>query len=343
MPEERILVLSIDRDDDIGEKAGIGGPIIGRKAVLSTIEKFGLADPEDTDLNNLFETLRVYDELSGRHKTEVAVLTGCRPTGFKSDKKISAQLEAVLKKFNATGAVIITDGSEDEHVIPVIQSAVPILSVKRIVVKQSEQLESTYYKIKDFINESAENPQMARMIFGLPAMVLLLLGIFGMEGLRVVIALLGVYLIIKGFRLESTVGNGINEMRNSFTNHRFSFFMYILALALGCLAAYRGYNHLYEWLNMGAFEAAAAFISGSVYLFWLAFSAAWIGNHLTGRSKKKRSKIAAFPVFGLALSVIIYSSSQLILTPAISMVTLVVSVAVGFTLLAAALLLEWKA
>ncbi len=42
----------------------------------------------------------------------------------------------------------MSDGAEDESIVPIIQSRVKIDSVRRVVVKQSEHLESTFYVIK---------------------------------------------------------------------------------------------------------------------------------------------------------------------------------------------------
>ena len=41
----RTLVLPVDRDNDLGVKAGIRGPVIGRKATLRAVIKLGIADP----------------------------------------------------------------------------------------------------------------------------------------------------------------------------------------------------------------------------------------------------------------------------------------------------------
>src|SRR5438132_1208262 len=49
----KTLVLCVDRDDDIGVKTGIRGPIVGREGNLAAATKLGLADPEDSDVNAL--------------------------------------------------------------------------------------------------------------------------------------------------------------------------------------------------------------------------------------------------------------------------------------------------
>jgi putative membrane protein len=335
---DRIVVISIDRDNDLGDKAGVDGPVIGREKVLDAATKLGLKDAEDTDFNSMFEAIRVYDELKKQHDSEICVLTGDRDVGVKSDMKITHQLEGVLKHFRANLAVLVSDGSEDEQVIPVIQSRIPILSVKRVVVRQSEELESTYFKIKDFIKESLDNPKMSRLVFGLPAIALLLTAIFGSEGWRAVMGLLGVYLLIKGFRLESYVMGATNELRDSFTRKRLAFFLYMLGIVFTGLAAYRGYAAVADWLVMGFFETAAAFLFASVFLFWVAGTIAWVGRGISKGSPVRN--VAPIPIFGFAMAMVISNGSNLILQPELPIYNFIFSIVLGFILLFAAVYIE---
>ncbi len=41
-------------------------------------------------------------------------------------------------------AVVVSDGEDDETLIPVIQGKVPILSIQRIIVRQSRSVEYSY-------------------------------------------------------------------------------------------------------------------------------------------------------------------------------------------------------
>ena len=45
----KLLVICIDRDDDIGKKAGIVSPVVGRNACLDAAQRLALEDPEDDD------------------------------------------------------------------------------------------------------------------------------------------------------------------------------------------------------------------------------------------------------------------------------------------------------
>ncbi|MCD6434201.1 MAG: DUF373 family protein, partial [Candidatus Diapherotrites archaeon] len=116
--KKKLLVLCIDRDDDIGKKTNIRGPIIGRKANLEAATKLILADPGESDANCIFAAVKTYDELKRNFKVEIATLTGHSKHGLKADEEINKQLEKVLKKFNAKDFVLVTDGKEDEQVIP---------------------------------------------------------------------------------------------------------------------------------------------------------------------------------------------------------------------------------
>ncbi|HOL40489.1 MAG TPA: DUF373 family protein, partial [Methanospirillum sp.] len=73
----RTLVLNIDRDDDIGFKASIDSPLIGRSACLDAAVRLALADPEDSDVNAIFQAVSTYDKLiADGEEAEVAVIGG---------------------------------------------------------------------------------------------------------------------------------------------------------------------------------------------------------------------------------------------------------------------------
>ena len=48
---------------------------------------------------------------------------------------------------------MISDGAEDEQILPIIQSRINVSSVQRVIVKQSETAESTYYILKRTFDE----------------------------------------------------------------------------------------------------------------------------------------------------------------------------------------------
>src|SRR3989304_7565378 len=72
----KALVLCVDRDDDIGIKTGIKGPLIGRDDNLAAALKLGLADPEDSDVNALLSAISTYDDLV-KQGVDAEVATSC--------------------------------------------------------------------------------------------------------------------------------------------------------------------------------------------------------------------------------------------------------------------------
>ena len=145
----KTLVLCIDRDDDLGRKAGIKGPIIGREDNLKAATALALADPEDSDANAIFASISLYDRLKKEGKDVViATLTGSENVGMKSDEIIAKQLDIVIKELKPDDIIFVSDGSEDEYVLPIITSRRPIKHIRKVIVKQSQNIESTYYIIK---------------------------------------------------------------------------------------------------------------------------------------------------------------------------------------------------
>ena len=338
---DRILVLNIDRDNDLGEKIKVKGPVMGRENVLRTGTELGLKDPESSDFNGIFEAVKVYDDMKKQYNVEIAVLTGDRDVGIKSDRIIGEQLKSVLSKFQANFVVLVTDGSEDEHVLPVIQSKVPILSVKRVVVRQADELQSIYFKVKDFVHETLEDPKVSRLLFGIPAIALIIYAIFGFEGWRLILGVVGVYLFLRGFRLDRYVLRIFGELESSFEKRRFAFFGYVVGMAFAALATYRGYFGALAQSGMGIFEIAAGFIIESVYLYFMGGSIAWVSRNVSVKKRSAR-RIAAIPLFAFAMSLVAYTAADLILTPASTGLNFILSIVAGFGMLLAAIILEWK-
>ena len=140
----KTLILNIDRDDDFGRKGQVKSPIIGAQNNLDAANKLGMADPEDSDVNAIFYALSIYESLKKEGKdVEIATLCGDISVGVKSDQRLAEQLEQVLKETNAQEAILISDGAEDEYILPIIQSRLKINSVQRVNVKQSKQLEDS--------------------------------------------------------------------------------------------------------------------------------------------------------------------------------------------------------
>ena len=58
----KVIVICIDRDDDIGIKGGLETPIIGKEACVNAGTRLAIEDPEDSDCNAIFGAVKSYDE-----------------------------------------------------------------------------------------------------------------------------------------------------------------------------------------------------------------------------------------------------------------------------------------
>ncbi len=214
---ERILVLCVDRDDDLGMKAGINTPILGRKENVNAAASLALRDPEEADANAMFEAVRIYDNLKkstkGQEEYEVATIAGSDLEGVEADRQLVSELTEILNEFPATDVILVTDGYTDEMVLPLIESRVPVTSVRRIVIQHSKSIEETAALFSRYMKILVENPRYSRMILGLPGILFIVLGTLAFipQGLDYAIPALGVivgaFLVLRGFRVDKAAQN----------------------------------------------------------------------------------------------------------------------------------------
>ncbi len=252
------LVLCIDRDDDLGKKAGIRGPIIGEENNFTAARALAMADPEDTDVNAIFAAIKTKRECEHLyHGVEVITITGDKEVGVKSDQKIGNQLVRILEVYQPKGIILVTDGAEDEEVMPILQSETKILSVKTITVKQAKALESAYFKIQDFFGRISDNPRQAKMMFGVPGLIIfmtVLLSYLGLPIVELILALVGIYLIAKGFGYDEQLFSGLTEVKNSLIQggniyklfNGIAILIFVLALVTGYLQLQKNLDAIYR-------------------------------------------------------------------------------------------------
>ena len=213
---ERTLVLCVDRDDDLGMKAGVKTPILGRKENINAAANLALRDPEEPDANAMFESVRIYDHLTKDAKEqeeyEVATIAGSDLGGVGADRQLVAELTEVLSVFQATDVILVTDGYTDEAVLPLIESRVPVTSVRRIVMKHSKSIEETAALFTRYLKTLTENPRYSRILLGLPGILLIILGVLAVlqwlsyAGIAFLIVF-GALLFARGFRLDKAALN----------------------------------------------------------------------------------------------------------------------------------------
>ena len=164
---------------------------------------------------------------------------------MRSDRAIAAQLEEVVSAFQPDEAVLITDGAEDESVLPIIQSQVRIDHVQKVIVKQSKGIEGTYY----YIVKALEDPKwrakfmipfgLVLAIFGLGIMLPNEIGGIVIGGLPL---LLGLFIFAKGAGIETTVNRVVQEMRDNADAAMFSSLLWTATVFSAIFAGAEGWQ-----------------------------------------------------------------------------------------------------
>jgi len=254
----KTLILCVDRDNDLGEKARIKTPIVGREFVLNAGISLLLADPEDSDGNSLFLAVKEYDELKKKGEdVEIAAIAGDKNVGGVSDLIISEQLDTVLKGTNPDNAIFISDGAEDEFILPIILSRIKIRMVKRVVVRQEKNIESLYYiiiralKEEKFLKKVLAPLGVAFLVLGLSMLLIFILRIiyFGLgsldpatAGFISVTTAIGVYFLVKAYSVGKRLSKAWERLEEQFMNTRITVFSGLIGISIIIYGIYVGFQ-----------------------------------------------------------------------------------------------------
>ncbi len=313
MQEGRTLILSIDRDDDIGFKANIESPVVGREACLHAANALALADPEDSDINAIFQAVSLYDTLKNRGEdVEVAVIAGNHMHMIEGDRRIATSLSSVIAKTGVTNCIVVTDGAEDEFVLPIVQSQLPVSSVKRVIVSQIPNLEGTYYIIKKILND----PKVARLVLvplGLAMLLWAVAYILDRPQIAtiIVIGAIGIYLLYRGLGIDEMFSGFITALRTSLTRGKVSFSTYIAGILLIIVGIIMGLmSLLVYYAEIGLLLYLLIFMYGAILWFALAGIVSSIGIIIDNffYDRNSLAKVIVFPFFIGAVGLIGYGA-----------------------------------
>jgi putative membrane protein len=259
--EKRILILCVDRDGDLGTKAGIKTPLVGRTANLDAAVSLALKDPEEPDANAMFEAVSLYDRLLKEKKPEevfeIATICGTELGGVGADRKIVDELNAVLGSFSANEVILVTDGYTDEAVLPLVESRVPVSSVRRIVIKHSESIEETAQLFSKYMRMMVENPKYSRIALGIPGVLFVLWVICSVAKVTdqywlAILVVLGAVFLIKGFgadRLAKDFYKWAKEYQPPALPVQIGNYATIAGILCVAISVYSGYVNITAYIN----------------------------------------------------------------------------------------------
>ncbi|RQG89274.1 DUF373 family protein [Natrarchaeobius halalkaliphilus] len=236
------LVVCLDRTDDVGRKTGLRSPIVGWEAVRALVTDIGLADPEDSGVNSLLETLRVAQDLRDEDEDAVvAVVSGDRESMVSADRAVARQLDDLIAAHDPDSAVVVIDSAEDERLVPIVESRVQVDSVDRVVVRQARDIESTYYLLKQFLADE-ELRQTVLVPLGLTLLVfpVLAMRIGAAEGAAAITTVIGLFLLYKGFNIDEIMTGVAHQVRESLYSGQVSVVTYVVAAGLTFVGLFAG-------------------------------------------------------------------------------------------------------
>jgi len=284
----KLLVICIDRDNDVGEKAGIITPVIGRDACIEAAQRLALEDPEDADSNSIFAAIKTYEDLISKgYKAEVITVAGVKSKGVQADEKILEETKKALEKFSANGAVIVSDGEDDESVVPVIQNILPVVSVQRVVMKVSRSVEYSYAVFGKYLKMIAYDSKYSKFFLGVPGILLLIGGVatvigYTTEITAVLVSILGGAFLIRAFDIDRAWSNWAKPTPMGFIR----IFTMVTGILLMLSSIPSGINAIDEKLLESETEILSIlsnemiigqFVSGALPILWIGMGAIFAG------------------------------------------------------------------
>ena len=312
MMKERILILCVDRDNDLGSKVKRNGPITGREANVAAATALLSKDPEDTDGNAMFQAVKIYDEMHKKAEVQVVTLTGDTRLGYEADKRVTKQLEKVLDEFPADSCIFVSDGANDDEVFPIISSRIKINSKRTVVMRQAKELEKTYIVVLNKLRE----PYYARLIFGVPALIIL--AFFASEALgygwKPIIVILGFYLLTKGFGVEDNIIAAVRGL--VMPMGRTSAVVYLPVIALIFITLSLAFTQYNENLSAGVLEASAYATKSIFFFIPFILTLLFVGKAFALLPEKKKFEIvdnALYASNGILIAYVCYTASAWII------------------------------
>jgi putative membrane protein len=327
----KLLVICIDRDDDLGRKTGIPTPVVGRDACIEAAQRLALEDPEDADSNSIFFAIKTYEDLVSKgYKAQVVTVTGVENRGVQADEKVASEIKSVLKKFSANGAVIVSDGEDDEMVIPVIQNIIPIISVQRVVMQVSRTIEHSYAVFGKFLKLVMYNPKYSKFFLGVPGILLLIGGIGAVTGYNaeifaVLISILGGAFLIRAFDIDKAWANWAKPTPEGFTR-MFTLITGLILIAASVPAGIAAVSTVYtsgnvEIANLLTNEVVVGqFVSGMIPFLWIGLGTIFVGILFSNWLNRKLRHIsdilrlvvlvALYPTVHQFTSILMYEESS---------------------------------
>ncbi|MDZ7746977.1 MAG: DUF373 family protein [Halobacteriales archaeon] len=230
------LVVCVDRAGLTDE------PVVGWEAVRALVTDIGIDDPGDSRVNSTLEALKVTRDLRDENEdAEVAVISG-GGDAVSADRAVAAGLDTIIDRVNPDSAVVVVASADAERLVHIVESRLRVDAVDRVVVRQSHDIESTYYVLKQFLaDEELRSTVLVPLGATLLAFPILLLFAQSVTlAIAIVVAALGVFLLYKGLGVDKVASELPGQIREAFYSGQVSLVTYVVAAGLTLIGAFVG-------------------------------------------------------------------------------------------------------
>jgi putative membrane protein len=301
---DRLLILAVDRDGDLESKTRVRTPVFGRENVINAATQLAITDPEEADANSFFAAIREYDRLQSMSEgCEVAIVCGVSDSGVDADRKIKREIENLLSRSQFSGIVLVTDGAEDEQILPIIQPMVPVASLVRIAVKHSKTVEETYMVLGRYLRMLVFDPRYSRWVVGVPGVIFLFAGVLILFGRAyeagiAILLILGSAFFVRGFGVDRSVAAMLSQRPYGYLR----IFSAVAATLIFLVGLSNGYGSMTAHDSAGVAAVAANpgqfliigptlvgyYLEGAIPLIWAAYAIYLVGTLLAHIARGSR-------------------------------------------------------
>lgn len=276
----KTLVLVVDRDDDFGVKGKVNTPVIGVQNCLDAATAFGIADPEDSDLNALFAAVSTCLELQeDGHDADVALICGDEKVGHRSDLALVAQLEEVLDEVVPDSVVLVGDGAEDEYIYPIISSRAHVDSVRKVYVKQAPGLEGSLYILTRMIADPGKRKRflaplgivlmLISLMFITPSLMLYfsdhnLTTLAGMSG-SLTVFLIGFIILLYAYNIYDRLVGLNSYLKSNLIGHSTQFIFMCIGFMIIVICGIWVYYEVQDMYAVGGISKMLYLVSSMVW------------------------------------------------------------------------------
>lgn len=233
------LVVSLHRGESI---AGESLPVVGEAAVADLVTAVGIDDPEHSRVNAMLEALRVARDLEAEGDDAVVAVVAGSGASVSADRAMAEQLDRLAAAHDVDSAVVVVDSAEDERLVPIVESRIPVDAVDRVVVRQARDIESTYYLLKQFLaDEELRATVLVPLGVALLAFpVLLFLADSPAVALGAIAAAVGGFLLYKGLGIDDHLAALPGRIQAALYAGQVSLVTYVVAAGLALVGLFAG-------------------------------------------------------------------------------------------------------